>query len=117
MPLPRLGSAKANSHQPQTREVELPDRGVSLLLKRPTVETVLDLQDQISDEETAREGFRGGVALIARMLVEPAMSEEDFRKEAESWAYSDWELLQDVAMEFAGMRREVESAASAEFQA
>lgn len=99
------------------REVELVDMGASVVLQKPTVAALIELQEAHKDldDSTLTGQFHGAVALVAALLVEPDMGEEELRTQVEQMSPSDWDRLQDAAMQLSGMREEVEPAARADF--
>lgn len=113
--LPRLGSTGAPSAKPgKTVTVELEERGVSVVLQKPKVKTIRTLEKKYSAEDA--DEFEGSVALVAEMLLEPEMSEEELAAEVDDWDLEDWLHLQKEASELAGMGEEAREEARAEFQ-
>jgi len=112
--LPRLGQVK---YTVKATEVELPDAGASLVLQKPTVRTILAMQAQVDSENaTAGEMFTSAITLVAGMLVEPELTEEELREQVDQMTFSDWQHLQDKAMELAGLGGETRRQTEAEFQ-
>lgn len=115
--LPRLGSAEAPKPDLKTKVVAIPDRGVTIVLKKPSVGMIVAAQEELKlDTEDIREGYMATVELVARMLVEPKMSVEELKAEVDDWSFSDWQVLQGAALELAGMREEDVLNARAEFR-
>jgi hypothetical protein len=117
--LPRLGSAEAPKAQPPHKTVELADRGVSIELRKPRVETIVEFQERSPDDEgepKPREVHAGTVWLISQMLVDPEWSEEQLAPEVAEWTVSDWNHVQTEALALAGLGEEERASAQAEFQ-
>ncbi len=115
--LPRLGSTDAAKPDLKTRTVAIPDRGVSVVLRKPSVGMIVEAQDELDLESTdVREGFQSTVSLVARMLVEPVMTQDALKAEVEEWSFSDWQVLQTAALELAGMREEDAQTTRAQFR-
>lgn len=114
--LPRLGSPEASAKRAaKTKVVELPDRGASVVLAKPSLGLVLDVQKQI-DKLEDDDGFESSVLVVSRMLDEPKMSEEQLRAEVLDWSMGDWQILQTAAMELAGLSEEGRRSAEREFR-
>lgn len=115
--LPRLGSKEAAAEAAlETKMVSIPDRGVTVVLRKPSVGAMLDLQsshDVESEDVDVQFGF--SVALVASMLAEPEMDADALRKEVREWSFDDWRLLQSTALEFAGLGEESQRNAQASF--
>jgi len=112
--LPRLGQIKFTV---KATEVELPDAGASIVLQKPNVRTILAMQDQTDNENAgAREMFTSAVTLIAGMLVEPELTEQELREQIDQLTFSDWQHLQDAAMELAGLGEETRRQTEEAFQ-
>lgn len=120
--LPRLGSTQAGEAKPKTKEVAIPDRGVTILLRKPSVQMILDAQAAISptgpgqDGVDIKEGYASTVQLVSKMLVEPKMSEEALKVEVDDWSFADWQVLQTAALELAGLGEGVAEKTRAQFQ-
>jgi hypothetical protein len=118
-PLPRLGSADAKPSPSLTRPthvVDIPERGVSLVLQKPSVRTIIDLQEDIDlSTEDVRKAYGSTVKLVALMLVDPEMPEDDLRAEVDEWSLGDWQILQREALDLAGIGEEAERQRRAEF--
>src|SRR5262245_7871673 len=105
--LPRLGSAEAGKPDKHTQVVVIPDRGVSVVLRKPSVGMIVEAQSELDlDTEDVEKSYLSTVNLVARMLVEPTMSAEDLKAEVDEWTFSDWQTLQAAALEMAGLREE-----------
>lgn len=112
--LPRLGQVAFTS---RTQEVELGDAGASLLLKKPSVSAILDMQDTTDlDSGNMREMYGATVGLITRMLVEPELTEPELRDLTDQLSFADWQHLQEQALELAGLGEETRQRTAGEFQ-
>lgn len=110
--LPRLGS-KETVERP-TLEIDIPDQGVSVLLRKPSVEAMVELQEQQQGGNIM--GFASAISLIALMLEDPDLNEEQLREAVEPWSFGDWLVLQEAALRLSGMSEEVRVAAEAAFR-
>lgn len=115
--LPRLGSSQDSKKARKQVDVELPERGASVLLQSPTIGTVVDFQDRIDDkgEATNKKGFEQIVAMGALMLVEPEWDEEQLKAEASEWSPADFEVFSEAVLGLAGGSEGVQAAARADF--
>lgn len=111
--LPRLGAAKTPRAKRRTEVVELPDRGVSVLIGSLDIETFLDVQDSMPEGEGVRERFEQSIELVAKMLIEPKLDPEALRAEVVTWSASDWMILQNAAIALAGFGEGVAASAAA----
>src|SRR5262245_37495772 len=119
--LPRLGSAGAPKAAAKTETIELTDRGVSIELRKPRVATIVEFQERTPDTPEGQDPdprviYDVTVWLIAQMLVDPDWSEEQLAPEVNEWTMSDWNHVQQQALELAGLGGEAQRAAQAEFQ-
>jgi hypothetical protein len=119
--LPRLGSAEAPKAQPKIETIELKDRGVSIVLRAPRVETIVEFQEKTpaaadGKEENPREVHNVTVWLISEMLVDPEWGEDELKPEVADWTVSDWNEVQTKALALAGMGEEKLRDAQQEFQ-
>lgn len=115
--LPRLGSPDAGKPSFKTETVAIPDRGATIVLRKPSVGMILDVQEELDSEDTSvRESYSATVSLVAEMLVEPKMSEDELRAEVDEWSFADWQILQGAALKLAGLREEDVRQARADFQ-
>lgn len=98
-------------------EIELEDAGASVVLQKPSVRAVLDMQEQAGDMEnaTVKETYGSMVGLVAAMLVEPSINAEEFRQVADELTFSDWQHLQEKALELAGLGEETRRQADEAF--
>lgn len=108
---PRLGSDDAPKKVAfKTRVVEIPDRGVSVVLQKPPLGRILELQEKLETmakraKEAGQEldDFDTSVAVVAEILSEPRLSEEELAAEVRSWSLEDWQLMQAEAVALSGM--------------
>lgn len=116
--LPRLGSAQAPAAKPHTEMVQLEDRGVSISLRKPRVETIVEFQEKTPDDEDSnpRQVHEVTVWLISQMLVDPEWDVDKLAPEVAEWTVSDWNHVQREALALAGLGEEAEQAALSEFQ-
>ena len=113
--LPRLGSGHTVARK--IKEVELTDAGASLLLSKPSVAAILEIQEKVDfDKATMREMYVGTVGLIASMLVDPKLSEGELRGHTDELSFADWQHLQNEALELAGMGEQARQQAEADFR-
>lgn len=111
---PRLG--ESHTAKQKTKEVTIPDLGATVLLRKPSVGTIIAIQPRVEEAgEDTQKAFESSVALVAEMLVEPDWSEKQLREAVEDWAFSDWQALQTAAMELAGMSEEAQRKSREEF--
>jgi hypothetical protein len=117
--LPRLGSAGAPKAKAFKKTIELEDRGVSIELRKPRVETIVEFQEKTPDDEkdqNPRQVHEVTVWLISQMLVDPEWSEAQLAPEVAEWTVSDWNFVQQEALKLAGLDEEAQRQAQAEFQ-
>lgn len=105
--LPRLGSSEAGKPSVETKVVTIPDREVTVVLRKPSVGMIIDAQGSLNPESTdVREGYQSTIGLVAEMMVEPEMTVDELKAEVDEWSFSDWQVLQEAALELAGLREE-----------
>lgn len=108
---PRLGSDGAPKKAAlETRVVEIPDRGVSVVLQKPPLGRILELQEklqamakQAKEADQELDDFDTSVAVVAEILSEPEMSERELAEEVRGWSLEDWQLIQAEAVSLSGM--------------
>jgi hypothetical protein len=111
--LPRLGAQKV---QPETREINLPETGGSILIRKPGIGTVERALAHVSGGDLEKappvEHLRFVLTLLEGMLVEPRLSPEQMRDQLLG---ADWEILMEKIPEFAGVGEKEQREASASF--
>lgn len=88
--------------QSSEQEVELPDLGATVLLRKPQVTAMIDAQKHIT---TDSDEFEDSLRLVAITLAEPQLSAEQLGDEVREWTTEDWMTLQAAALDLIGMKK------------
>jgi hypothetical protein len=94
------------------------DRKVTVQLKRPTVEALLEIQEAAAKAgpgSSARDGYKAALVYVASVMKDPKMSPEELCDEVDGWSMRDWNALQDATMELTGMKEEAQAMLAAAF--
>lgn len=96
--LPRLQAGQ--KPDAKTREVELPDLGATVLLRRPTVGEFTELHEGLVAADASE--YLYSIALAATCLVEPELDAEQLKAAVDEWSPTDWMVLQAAALDLTG---------------
>ena len=100
--LPVLGSAAAPKRRarPAKVNVDLPGRGVRVVLQPKPIEEMDDLLDEVAQLD----GQEAELKAVSELMVDPKMTVEQLRKEIQGWDYADWVRLRAAASRLSGLQ-------------